>query len=181
MLKKMKKRDNLKLPKTIQEIIPIRRIYDDGIFLTEDEYYTIQYRFTDINFSVAGYDNLKEMSDGYQNILKSVDVEARMKITINNRKINPKEFRDNVLLKLRDEDDGNNSLRKEYNEILKEKLRGRNNIIQERLLTISIKRKTIEEARIYFGRTFSSHSNTCSNRSYNDTSSNENDRFINNE
>ena len=141
------------MPKTIQEIIPIRRIYDDGIFLTEDEYYTIQYRFTDINFSVAGYDNLKEMSDGYQNILKSVDVEARMKITINNRKINPKEFRDNVLLKLRDEDDGNNSLRKEYNEILKEKLRGRNNIIQERLLTISIKRKTIEEARIYFGRT----------------------------
>ena len=45
--------DNIKIPKTIQDVIPIQRIWKDGIFLVEKNKYSYTFKFSDINYAVA--------------------------------------------------------------------------------------------------------------------------------
>ena len=50
-------------------------------------------------------------------------------------------------------EDGLDTYRKEYNEMLLSKVSGTNNsIYQERYLTVSVHKKNIDEARTYFAR-----------------------------
>ena len=41
------------IPKSIQDTIPITRIWKDGIFLMGKNKYSKTYKFTDINYAVA--------------------------------------------------------------------------------------------------------------------------------
>ena len=71
-LKKQEK-DNFNIPKSIQQVIPIQRIWTDGIFLVGKNKYSQTFKFSDINYAVASkeaknyynikvyeYKNLKE-------------------------------------------------------------------------------------------------------------------------
>ena len=49
--------------------------------------------------------------------------------------------------------DGLDEYRKEYNEMLLEKATGANGITQEKYITVSINKKSVEDARTYFART----------------------------
>ena len=40
------------VPKKVQDVIPVRRIWQDGIFLTGNKF-SKSYRFSDINYLVA--------------------------------------------------------------------------------------------------------------------------------
>ncbi len=46
-------REKFKIPKSVQQVIPIQTIWKDGIFLVGRNKYAKTYRFTDINFEVA--------------------------------------------------------------------------------------------------------------------------------
>ena len=66
------------------------------------------------------------------------------KITLNNRRINKEEFEASLLLPMKE--DGLDTYRKEYNEMLLSKVSGTNNsIYQERYLTVSVHKKNIDE------------------------------------
>lgn len=45
------------IPRKVQDIIPVMRIYDDGIFEIEKGKFSKTYKFTDINFAVASEDD----------------------------------------------------------------------------------------------------------------------------
>ena len=93
----------------------------------------------------------------YGAILNLLDAGSYPKLTIINRKLNKVDFDNKVKL-----DIGNDNLtkyRKEYNEILAKNSIDSNGIIQEKLLTISIDKKGINEARNYFSRTSTELSN----------------------
>ena len=45
-------REKYRVPRCVQDVIPIRRIWPDGIFLIGSKY-SKMYRFTDINYLVA--------------------------------------------------------------------------------------------------------------------------------
>ncbi len=51
-------------------------------------------RFTDINYRVASKDDQMTMFMKYCDLINSIDSEAVTKITINNRRLNRKDFRD---------------------------------------------------------------------------------------
>ena len=53
MLRKRIEIENIKLPKSVQEAIPVKVIYDDGIFDVGNNRYSRTYRFEDINYQVA--------------------------------------------------------------------------------------------------------------------------------
>ena len=143
-------KEKFKVPKSVQQAIPIRKIWPDGIFQVESKYSRI-FRFTDINYSIASKADKTEMFLDYSELLNALDSGCTAKITLNNRKINKEEFEQSLLIPMKG--DGLDEYRKEYNDMLLSKISGTNNsIYQERYLTISVHKKNIDEARTYFAR-----------------------------
>ena len=152
-LKKILKKDKEKfiIPKSVQDCIPIKAIYEDGIFLLSSNKYSKCFRFTDINYAVASDDDKKNLFLKYSELLNSFDTGSTTKITILNRKLNKVDFEKNVMIpKVGDDLD---EYRDEYNKMLMNKSIGNNSIIQEKYLTVTVIKKNIEEARTYFRRT----------------------------
>lgn len=151
-LKRIFKQDKekIKIPRFVRDIIPVKAIYEDGIFLVGRNKYSKSYKFLDINYAVASREDKEAMFLEYSELLNSLDTGATTKITINNRRINKLDFEKNILLK----DAGNDldKFRKEYNEMLVSQSKTANEIVQEKIITISVYKKSIEEARSYFSR-----------------------------
>lgn len=137
------------VPRKVQDVIPVRRIWKDGIFMTGGKF-AKTYRFTDINYLVASREDKESMFLTYSELLNSLDSGATTKITINNRRLNKANFEQSILMPLRG--DFRDEYRKEYNQMLLDKTTGANGIVQEKYLTISVVKKDIEEARAYFAR-----------------------------
>lgn len=138
-----------RIPKRVQDVIPIKRIWSDGIFLAGTRYCK-SFKFTDINYMVASEAEQKKMFLSYAALVNSLDCGATTKITINNRHLNRKNFEDAVLMKM--EFDGLDHFRDEYNEVIMDKATAGNGIIQEKYVTVSVCKKNIAEARAYFTR-----------------------------
>ena len=143
-------KERYKVPRKVQEIIPVKRIWNDGIFLAGNTF-TKMYRFTDINYLVASREDKETMFLAYSELLNSLDSGATTKITINNHRINKRDFEDAILMPLRDDD--LDEYRKEYNQMLLDKAMGSNGMSQEKYITVSVQKKDVEEARAYFART----------------------------
>lgn len=138
------------IPKSVQEVIPIKKIYSDGIFLVGKNKYSIMYRFTDINYAVASKEDKETMFLDYSELLNSFDSGATTKITIALRRINKQDFKKDILLKFKE--DGLDIYRQEYNQMLLDKSVNANGMVREIYLTISIFKKSYEDAKIYFRR-----------------------------
>ena len=155
--KRKNQKERIKIPRTVQQAIPIKAVYEDGIFEVGRNKYSKSFRFTDVNYAVAGQEDKETMFLDYGAILNLLDAGSYPKLTIINRRLNKVDFDNKVKL-----DIGNDNLtkyRKEYNEILAKNSIDSNGIIQEKLLTISIDKKGINEARNYFSRTSTELSN----------------------
>lgn len=145
------------IPKGVQDVIPIRAIYEDGIFQIGKDKYSKTFRFSDINYAVASKEDKEAMFLEYSELLNSFDNRATTKITINNRHLNRLDFEKTILIPYKD--DKLDQYHKEYNDMLIEKANGANSIVQDKYVTISINKKSIEEARTYFSRMGSELSN----------------------
>ena len=137
------------IPKSVQQAIPITAVYEDGIFLLGKKY-SKSFRFDDINYAVASREDKEAMFLEYSELLNSLDSGATTKITINNRRINKNDFEKTILIPM--QEDGLDVYRKEYNQMLMDKISGGNGIVQEKYITVSVAKKDIEEARSYFAR-----------------------------
>ena len=138
------------VPRSSQDIIPIKALWEDGIFLIGNNKYSKSYKFIDINYAVASREDKESMFLDYSELLNSLDSGATAKITINNRKINKIDFEKTILLDM--ENDELDKYRKEYNQMLIDQAKNANEIIQEKIITISVYKRSIEEARNYFSR-----------------------------
>ena len=139
-----------KIPKSAQDVIPADAIWEDGIFLVGNNKYSKCFKFLDINYAVASHEDKEAMFIDYSEILNSLDSGAIAKITINNRRINKVDFKNQILLSMKE--DGLDKYRKEYNQMLMEQIKDSNEIVQEKMITISAYKNSIEEARNYFAR-----------------------------
>ena len=138
------------VPKGVQDVIPVNRIWEDGIFLVGKNKYSKCYRFSDINYAVASRNDKEGMFLEYSELLNSFDTGATTKLTIVNRRLNKIDFEKNILLPLAN--DNLDIYRNEYNKMLLDKATGANGMIQEKFITISVNKKSIDEARNYFAR-----------------------------
>jgi len=150
-LQKIMKQDKEKfvVPKGVQQAIPIRTIWPDGIFCVGNKF-SKSYRFEDINYAVASKEDKEAMFLSYSELLNSFDSGATTKITINNRRLNKADFESSILITLKD--DRLDEYRKEYNQMLLDKATGANSIVQDKYVTVSVMKKNIEEARNYLSR-----------------------------
>ncbi|WP_279155034.1 VirB4-like conjugal transfer ATPase, CD1110 family [Thomasclavelia cocleata] len=143
-------KEKFRVPKKVQQIIPIDTIYTDGIFLIGKNKYSLTYKFTDINYAVASREDKEAMFLEYSELLNSFDSGATTKITISLRRLNKENFEKEILLPLMN--DGLDQYREEYNQMLLDKAMGTNGMIREMYLTVSIFRKSYEDAKVYFRR-----------------------------
>lgn len=155
MLKTLKmisrqEKEKLKVPRSVQDLIPVRTVYPDGIFEVAQGKYSRSYRFDDINYAVASGPDKESMFLKYSEILNSLDSGAVSKITVNNRRMDKREIARDILLPSRN--DRLDEYRKEYNRILLEKALSITSMVQDKYLTISVFKNSIEDARTYFAR-----------------------------
>lgn len=143
-------KEEFNIPKSIQDTIPVNRIWKDGIFLLGKDKYSKTYRFTDINYTVASRNDKEAMFLNYSELLNSLDSSATSKITILNRRLNKVDFEKNILLPKAN--DNLDKYRDEYNRMLIEQATNSNSMVQEKFLTISINKNSLDEARQYFTR-----------------------------
>ena len=138
------------VPKGVQDVIPVAAIFDDGIFKVGKDKYSKTYRFTDISYAVASREDKEAMFLEYSELLNSLDSGATTKITINNRRLNRLDFEQTILIPTTE--DNLDEYREEYNKMLLDKATGANSIVQDKYITISINKKSVEDARTYFSR-----------------------------
>jgi hypothetical protein len=137
------------VPRGVQQAIPIRTIWPDGIFRVGNKF-SKSFRFEDINYAVASKEDKEAMFLSYSELLNSFDSGATTKITINNRRLNKADFESSILIPLKY--DGLDEYRREYNQMLMDKATGANSIVQDKYVTVSVMKKNIEETRNYFSR-----------------------------
>ncbi|RGJ66261.1 TraE family protein [Eubacterium sp. TM05-53] len=147
-LKKQNK-EEFRVPKTTQDTIPVDTVYKDGIFKIGNRY-TKSYRFLDINYAIASKEEKTGLFLDYGDLLNSFDSSVMVKITVNNHKIDLHKFKEDILIPFKE--DGLDEYRKEYNEMLLDKLKESDDIVQEKYLTLTVFKNNVEEARSYFSR-----------------------------
>ena len=119
-------KERYRVPRRVQDIIPINRVWTDGIFLVGGKF-AKTWKFSDINYLVASREDKESMFLSYSELLNSLDSGATTKITINNRKMQRSDFENSILMKMKD--DGLNEYREEYNKMLLDKALNANGIL----------------------------------------------------
>ena len=104
-------KEKFKVPRKVQDLIPIKNIWPDGIFKVGNKF-SKSFRFSDINYLVASREDKESMFLTYSELLNSLDSGATTKITINNHRLNRSDFEESILMPMKQ--DGLDEYRKEY-------------------------------------------------------------------
>ena len=150
LLKRTKriKKSKRKIPKTVQQSIPIDVIYKDGI-IQSGKMFSKMWRFSDINYEFASSAEQEEMFLAHSAVLNGLPTDAVAKISIYNRRIQNHSIEKLAVPKT---NDNYKMYAKELEELLNDKMAESNNIVHEKYITISSEKKNIKEARTYFAR-----------------------------
>ena len=135
-------KERYRVPRSVQDTIPVKRIWPDGIFQIGNRY-SMSWKFSDINYLIASREDKEAMFDSYSELLNGLDSDAVTKITLNNKFMKQSEFENTVFMKL--QDDGFDEYRQEYNDNLLSCALDANGIIQEKYITVTVHRKSIED------------------------------------
>lgn len=156
-MKKVATREKIKIPKRVQDVIPIKAVWKDGTFQIENGEYSKTFRFEDTNYSQQPKDIKESFLLKYGDFLNMIDNQASAKITVNLKRVDPVKFKETVFFPYdgspTDTEIDLNDFRREYNEnVIAEKGLKETGLQRELYITISIRKKTYEEARSYFNR-----------------------------
>ena len=142
-------RDQFFIPRSVQQSIPVKCIYGDGIWQVGRKH-SRTWRFSDVNYAAASDEDRRSIFLSYGGVLNSLPTDAAAKITIINHRLNPVDFERTILMKERG--DGLDKYRRESNGILTQRAAESNHLVQEKYITLSIAQRRIEETRAYFRR-----------------------------
>lgn len=142
--------DTMTVPQSVQEVLQIKTVYPDGIFWLGKDIYSKMFKFSDINYAVSSKADKEDDFFKYSEILNSLENGVSSQITIINRKIKNNEL-DKIIMS-EQENDGKDKYRKEMNEMLMNLANGANAIVQDKYITLTVQKKTVEEARSHFRR-----------------------------
>ena len=152
-LTKLSRQDkvNFTVPHSTRDVIPISRVWDDGIFMFGKNKYSKTFCFEDINYAIASKEDKEAMFLSYSELLNSFDSGATYKITINVKKMDKEEFKKSIYIPLRG--DKLDIYRAEYNETMLDEANNANGgFIRQKYITVSVCKNNIDEARSYFSR-----------------------------
>ena len=144
-LKKLAKIE--KLPKTVQDSIPLRGFMQDGTIETTPGVFTRTYKLKDVNFSIASEEDQMAIFKSFIDFLNSFNEFTKWEFTIFNHEIDKRKTIEDIQIK--PQQDGLNKYRKELNKIMLDSLKtGNNSITQDKYLTVSVEDLNAEHAAV---------------------------------
>jgi hypothetical protein len=135
-----------KPPQTVQQSIPYREMFRDGICRVNDRLYTKTVQFQDINYQLAQNEDKTQIFENYCDFLNYFDSSISIQLTFINRRANIREFQQSI--EIPDRDDAFNSIRREYAGMLKNQLaKGNNGLVKSKYVTFGIEADNLKSAK----------------------------------
>ena len=94
--KNIKDKEETIIPKGVQDVIPVQKIWRDGIFLMGKNKYSKTFKFSDINYVVASEEDKETMFLDYMQIINSFESDMFVKFTILNSKLDEDKIEKNI-------------------------------------------------------------------------------------
>lgn len=156
-LKQLEKKDNFFIPHSVQDTIPIKTVWEDGIFQlaskqTKLNQYSLTYQISDINYSISSPFEKEQKFLLWESVLNSFDPDARYKISVFKHRIDAQKLTDEITFGLKS--DGFDEQRKIFNKVMIDKAMAANGITQDIYITVSTWKKDIEAAKTFFTRQY---------------------------
>lgn len=153
MLKRVKallraNKEAYRIPRRVQDLIPIKRIWEDGIFQVGLDLYSQTYRFEDVNYLSSSKGTQANLKERYMQLLNSLDPDAMTKITIVSHPLRKDFLEDGVLMP--DQGDGRDEFRRECNELILGRNSRSNGKEQELYITVSARQRNHTDAADFF-------------------------------
>ena len=90
-------RERFIIPKGVQEIIPVNRIWSDGIFKSGNVY-TKTFKFSDINYAMLSKEDTQTLFLKYCDLINSFECGSTYKLTIALSRDNQKALNESIIL-----------------------------------------------------------------------------------
>ena len=131
-----------KLPRSVQQSIPIDRIYEDGTWRCGNVY-SQMWSMPDINFTMSDEDNKAKILDLLGKVYMGVPSDCWLKICIVSQRMDEKSFRENVLLHRNL--DGLDKWRVERNRRIRQCVQDAGNVVQHKYLILSTNKQNVTD------------------------------------
>ena len=133
-----------KVPHSVQQSIPIDRIYEDGTWCCGNVY-SQMWSMPDINFTMSDEDNKAKILNLLGKVYMGVPSDCWLKICIVSQRMDEKSFRENVLLHRNL--DGLDKWRVERNRRIRQCVQDAGNVVQHKYLILSTNKQNVTDAR----------------------------------
>ena len=142
-------RERFIILKGVQEIIPVNRIWSDGIFKSGNVY-TKTFKFSDINYAMLSKEDTQTLFLKYCDLINSFECGSTYKLTIALSRYNQKALNESIIMPMCNDD--MDRFRKESNARFMDEAIGAGNFRHLRYLTVSVRKGNVADARAYFNR-----------------------------
>ena len=138
-------------PETAQQSIPYKNMYKDGVCRVDGKRYNKTIVFEDINYQLSQNDDKTQIFESYCDFLNYFDSSISVQLTFINRNANIETFQKSI--DIPDQQDGFNSIRREYADMLKNQLaKGNNGLIKTKYITFGIDADDMKTAKMRLER-----------------------------
>ena len=138
-------------PQTVQQSIPYKEMYRDGICRVTDRLFTKTLQFFDVNYQLATADDKAQIFESYCNFLNYFDSTISVQLTFINQRANMKEFARSI--EIPDRSDGYDDIRREYGDMLRGQMqKGNNGLTKRKYITFGIEAADLRTAKLRLER-----------------------------
>jgi len=137
-------RGNCRVPRSVQQSIPIDTIYRDGIWRSGDVY-SRMWNVSDINFAMLSDAAKREIQALYGAVYAGIPADCSAQFCIISQRMDENAFQRNILLPT--QGDAHDLYRDEYNALLTDRVRGLGSVRQQKFLIVSTNKPNVQQAR----------------------------------
>lgn len=142
-----KTRGSYKMPRSVQQSIPIDRIYADGVWQSENVF-SLMWQISDINYAMQSDTAKQNILTQLGTVYAGIPADCWMQVCIVSQRMDEKAFARDVLYHR--ENDGFDALRAERNRQIKANARENGNVVQHKYIIVSTNKPGVKEARERF-------------------------------
>lgn len=140
-----------KIPESAQDTIPYKIPYPDGIFESDDGYFTQTIAFEDITYQLLDNEPKNILFERWCRLINFFEPEVHFQFNYGNMEIDKDEYSKDFKISFKGDDF--NLVRKEYSDMLINQFsKGTNNLRKERYLTYGIKATDYKTAKLKLGK-----------------------------
>ena len=142
-----KTRGSYKMPRSVQQSIPIDRIYADGVWQSGNVF-SRMWQISDINYAMQSDAAKQNILTQLGTLYAGIPADCWMQVCIVSQRMDEKAFAHDVLYHR--ENDGYDALRAERNRLIKASARENGNVVQHKYIIISTNKTGVKDARERF-------------------------------